>query len=171
MKPQPIVLFYGDFLMQEDGPKQRVTRTRVDAGDSGILMRGVLKCQANIWSQKLGSGEINGYCTDPKMPQEVRRACIAINHEFRLLSLWGRVKQLADDGLVGEPRYVLVELSWNSYCPGSDGWRFDISRVGNRILEGPIHFFGLARWYLSSVGELESVCAAANSRRPGHPEL
>jgi len=54
---------------------------------------------------------------------------------------------------------------------GTDGWRFDIHRVGNWILEEPIHFFDLARWYLSSVGEPESVYAAANSRQPDHPEL
>jgi myo-inositol 2-dehydrogenase/D-chiro-inositol 1-dehydrogenase len=96
---------------------------------------------------------------------------IAINHEFRLSSLWGKVKELVDAGLVGEPRYVLVELLRNPYRQGSDGWRFDIHRVGNWILEEPIHFFDLARWYLCSAGEPESVYAAANSRQPGHPEL
>ncbi len=88
MKPQPIVLFNGDFLMQEDNPKQRVTRLRLDAGDSGILMRGILNCQANIWSQELGSGEINGYRTTPKMPQEVRRACIPMKKADRPLGEW-----------------------------------------------------------------------------------
>jgi myo-inositol 2-dehydrogenase/D-chiro-inositol 1-dehydrogenase len=96
---------------------------------------------------------------------------IAINHEFRLSSLWGRVKELVDGGLVGTPQYVLVELSRNPYRLGSDGWRFDIDRVGDWILEEPIHFFDLARWYLRSVGEPESVYAAANSRQPDHPEL
>jgi myo-inositol 2-dehydrogenase/D-chiro-inositol 1-dehydrogenase len=96
---------------------------------------------------------------------------IAINHEFRLSSLWGKVKELVDDGLVGRPQYVLVELSRNPYRLGSDGWRFDINRVGDWILEEPIHFFDLARWYLGSVGEPESVYAAANSRQPDHPEL
>ena len=88
LKPQPIVLFNGDFLMEEENPRQRVTRLRLDAGDSGILMRGVLKCQANIWSQELGSGEINGYRTDRKMPQEVRRACIPIRKTDRPLGEW-----------------------------------------------------------------------------------
>ncbi len=96
---------------------------------------------------------------------------VAITHEFRLSSLWGKVKDLVDGGLVGDPQYVLVELSRNPYRLGADGWRFDIDRVGDWILEEPIHFFDLARWYLSSVGEPESVYAAANSRQPGHPEL
>jgi myo-inositol 2-dehydrogenase/D-chiro-inositol 1-dehydrogenase len=96
---------------------------------------------------------------------------VAINHEFRMSSLWGKAKQLVDEGLIGDPQYVLVELSRNPYRLGSEGWRFDIQRVGNWILEEPIHFFDLARWYLSSVGTPESVYAAANSRQPDHPEL
>jgi hypothetical protein len=88
MKPHPIVLFNGDFLMEEDNPRKRVTRLRLGAGDSGILMRGTLKCQANIWSQVLGSGEINGYRTDRNMPQEVRRACIPIKNADRPFGEW-----------------------------------------------------------------------------------
>lgn len=86
LKPTPIVLYNGDFLMDDDG--KRVTRPHLDAGDSGLLFRGTLKCQANIWSQELGSGEINGYRTDQKMPQNVRRACIPIKNADRPLGEW-----------------------------------------------------------------------------------
>ena len=99
------------------------------------------------------------------------RRLLAIGHEFRLSSLWGKVKALVDAGFVGEPQYVLVELSRNPYRQGAGGWRYDINRVGNWILEEPIHFFDLARWYLQSTGEPERVYAAANSRQPAHPEL
>lgn len=110
-------------------------------------------------------------CDDLLQLAKAKNLRIAINHEFRLSSLWGTVKRLIDDGVVGDPQYVLVELSRNPYRLGSDGWRFDINRVGDWILEEPIHFFDLARWYLSSVGQPESVYAAANSRQPDHPEL
>jgi myo-inositol 2-dehydrogenase/D-chiro-inositol 1-dehydrogenase len=96
---------------------------------------------------------------------------LAVGHEFRLSSLWGKVKDLVDDGFVGQPQYVLVELSRNPYRLGAEGWRYNIKRVGNWILEEPIHFFDLARWYLSSAGEPQLVYSAANSRQPGHPEL
>ncbi len=88
MKPTPIVLYNGDFLMEEDNPSKRVTRPHLDAGDSGLLFRGTLQCQANIWSQELGSGEINGYRTNKKMPQSVRRACIPIKNADRPLGEW-----------------------------------------------------------------------------------
>ncbi len=96
---------------------------------------------------------------------------LAVDHEMRLSALWGRVKQLIDEGVVGTPQYVLLELSRFPYRFGSEGWRFDIHRVGNWILEEPIHFFDLARWYMSGFGEPVSVYARANSRQSGHPEL
>ena len=96
---------------------------------------------------------------------------LAIGHEFRMSSLWGRVKSMIDEGYIGDPQYALVELSRNPYRKGADGWRYDITRVGNWILEEPIHFFDLARWYLSASGDPQSVYASANSRQPDHPEL
>lgn len=110
-------------------------------------------------------------CDDVLQLAKEKNLLIAINHEFRLSSLWGKAKEMLEDGFVGQPQYLLVELSRNPYRLGADGWRFDIKRVGNWILEEPIHFFDLARWYLSSVGQPETVYAAANSRQPNHPEL
>ena len=86
-------------------------------------------------------------------------------------SLWGKVKSLIDEGAVGEPLYAMIELWRKPYRIGSGGWRYDAGRVGNWILEEPIHFFDLARWYFSSVGEPVSVYAAASARREDHPEL
>ena len=64
-----------------------------------------------------------------------------------------------------------MELSRRPYRPGADSWRFDIERVGNWILEEPIHFFDLARWYLDTAGTPQTIYARANSRQTGHPEL
>jgi len=110
-------------------------------------------------------------CDDLIAIAKHKKVQLAIGHELRLSSLWGGVKQLIDDGFVGDPKYVLVELSRNPYRLGADGWRYDISRVGNWILEEPIHFFDLARWYLEPAGDPVTVYGAANSRQPDHPEL
>ena len=96
---------------------------------------------------------------------------LAVGHEFRLSSLWGRVKQMIDAGEIGEPQYALIELWRRPYRLGTEGWRYDINRVGNWILEEPIHFFDLARWYFQSAGEPVSVFAQASARRKDHPEL
>jgi myo-inositol 2-dehydrogenase / D-chiro-inositol 1-dehydrogenase len=102
---------------------------------------------------------------------EKHQRYLAIGHELRLSSLWGKVKELVTSGRIGEPLYALVELSRRPYRQGSGGWRYDIGRVGNWILEEPIHFFDLARWYLAALGEPQLVYAAANSRQADHPEL
>ncbi len=97
--------------------------------------------------------------------------CLAIGHELRLSSLWSRMQQMVGDGAIGRPLYLLIELWRRPYRLGSEGWRYDIQRVGNWILEEPIHFFDMARWYLASAGDPVTVYARANSRQEGHPEL
>ena len=100
-----------------------------------------------------------------------KQRVLAVNHELRLSSLWAGVKRLIDDGAIGRPLHALVELSRFPYRQGADGWRYDAARVGSWILEEPIHFFDLARWYLSAAGEPESLYARANSRDPSRPQL
>jgi myo-inositol 2-dehydrogenase/D-chiro-inositol 1-dehydrogenase len=96
---------------------------------------------------------------------------LAIGHELRLSSLWGQVKQLIDAGAIGEPLYAMIELWRKPYRQGAGGWRYDLGRVGSWVLEEPIHFFDLARWYLAGVGEPNSIYASGNGKQPGHPEL
>ncbi len=115
MKPHPIVLYNGDFLRDENG--NRVTRPHLDAGDSGLYLRGDVKCQANIWSQEIGSGEINGYRTNPKMPQETRRACIPIRNADRPFGEWNAFLIR----IVGEEMSVILngqQVIHSAYLPG-----------------------------------------------------
>jgi myo-inositol 2-dehydrogenase/D-chiro-inositol 1-dehydrogenase len=102
---------------------------------------------------------------------QARNRVLAIGHELRLSSLWGKVKDLIDAGAIGDPLHALIELWRHPYRPGAGGWRYDIRRVGSWILEEPIHFFDLARWYFSRIGDPVSVYARANGRRADHPEL
>jgi myo-inositol 2-dehydrogenase/D-chiro-inositol 1-dehydrogenase len=100
-----------------------------------------------------------------------RGLVLAVGHEMRLSALWGKAKELIAAGAVGAPLYVLVELWRRPYRLGADGWRYDIGRVGSWILEEPIHFFDLARWYFEGVAEPAAVFARANGKRADHPEL
>src|SRR5262245_7994924 len=88
---------------------------------------------------------------------------LAVGHELRVSSLWGGVKQLLDQGAIGTPRAALVELSRFPYRQGSGGWRYDRERVGSWILEEPIHFFDLARWYMSQSGNPTTIYSRANA--------
>jgi myo-inositol 2-dehydrogenase/D-chiro-inositol 1-dehydrogenase len=96
---------------------------------------------------------------------------LAIGFEFRLSSQWGEIKRRIDAGAIGEPQYVLVELSRKPYRFGSAGWRYDPARVGSWTLEEPIHFFDLARWYLAGAGDPVELVAYANSRDFARPAL
>jgi len=69
------------------------------------------------------------------------------------------------------PGYVNIDLWRNPYRQGSDNWRYDLRRVGNWILEEPIHFYDLARWYLGSLGEPLSIYARGNAKNAASPEL
>lgn len=96
---------------------------------------------------------------------------LAVGHELRLSSQWGRIKDIINAGTIGDPQYVLVELSRKPYRQGASGWRYDQSRVGSWVLEEPIHFFDLARWYLEGSGDPVELQAYANSRDPERPTL
>jgi myo-inositol 2-dehydrogenase/D-chiro-inositol 1-dehydrogenase len=110
-------------------------------------------------------------CRQLNLLAESRQRVLAIGHEMRLSSLWGKGKELIDAGAIGSPLYLLIELWRKPYRLGADGWRYDIRRVGNWILEEPIHFFDLARWYLEGFAQPVSVFARANALRVDHPEL
>jgi myo-inositol 2-dehydrogenase/D-chiro-inositol 1-dehydrogenase len=96
---------------------------------------------------------------------------LAVGHELRLSSQWGEIKKIIQRGTIGDPQYVLVELSRKPYRPGASGWRYDQSRVGSWVLEEPIHFFDLARWYLEGSGDPVELYAYGNARDPQRPTL
>lgn len=102
---------------------------------------------------------------------EEHQVHLAVGHELRLSSQWGRVKEIINAGTIGEPQYVLVELSRKPYRLGANGWRYDPGRVGSWVLEEPIHFFDLARWYLEGSGNPVELQAYGNSRDPARPGL
>jgi myo-inositol 2-dehydrogenase / D-chiro-inositol 1-dehydrogenase len=96
---------------------------------------------------------------------------LAVGHELRLSAQWGEIKRRIAAGAIGEPQYVLVELSRKPYRQGASGWRYDQQRVGSWVLEEPIHFFDLARWYLESAGDPVELYAYGKSRDPQRPQL
>ncbi len=49
------------------------TERMMEAGDSGVFLRGYPKAQANLFCHPCGSGEVWSYRTDPSMPPDVRR--------------------------------------------------------------------------------------------------
>lgn len=91
---------------------------------------------------------------------------LTIGHELRRSSQWGKAKALIDDGTIGSPLFININLFRNFYRTGADGWRYDRARVGSWMLEEAVHFFDLVGWYFARVGDPVSI-RACGTRRPG----
>jgi myo-inositol 2-dehydrogenase/D-chiro-inositol 1-dehydrogenase len=110
-------------------------------------------------------------CTALVRLAAARDRILAVGHELRLSSLWGKVKELVGAGEVGDVQHVSIDLWRHAYRQGIGRWRYDPARVGDWVLEEPIHFFDLARWYLGAAGEPVSVYAVASGPNPRTPAL
>jgi hypothetical protein len=84
----PVVLPDGSEATDSQG--KPLTVAVLDAGDSGIYLRGTSKSQLNIWNWPVGSGEIWGYRTDKNMPAEVRKAATPILNADNPPGQWNR---------------------------------------------------------------------------------
>jgi hypothetical protein len=80
-------------------------------GDSGIYLRGQAKSQVNIWNNPMGSGEVWGYRTDQKLPEEIRKACTP--------------SKVADKP-IGQ---------WNSFTITMKGDRLTVDLNGERVID------------------------------------
>ncbi|HEX5790163.1 MAG TPA: DUF1080 domain-containing protein, partial [Luteolibacter sp.] len=68
--------------------------------DSGILLRGDLKSQCNIWCWPIGSGEVYGYRRDKTLAPEVRAAVTPKLRADRPVGEWNRfIIRMAGDRL------------------------------------------------------------------------
>jgi hypothetical protein len=85
---RPVILPTGD-VAKEDGKLKEVEID--DAGDSGIYLRGNDKSQVNIWCWPVGSGEVYGYRTDPRMPAEVRAGVTPKKNADKPIGQWNRM--------------------------------------------------------------------------------
>jgi len=63
-------------------------RMAMPDSDSGIMLRGNGKNQANIWCWPIGSGEFYGYRTDPQMPPEVIAAATPKTQADKPVGQW-----------------------------------------------------------------------------------
>jgi len=94
------------------------------------------------------------------------KAQLSVALQCRLSPQWGRIRDLIEEGAIGQPQHVHVSLFRHPYRQGSGGWRYDRGRVGSWILEEPVHFFDLALWYLGRSGRPVRV-QALGAGQPG----
>ena len=81
-----IILPNGDYALDAAGKRKK--EKVMDAGDSGIYLRGSDKSQVNMWCWPIGSGEVYGYRNDMKLPPEVRAGVTPKKHADRPIGSW-----------------------------------------------------------------------------------
>jgi hypothetical protein len=106
---RPLILTSGEQAKNPDGTPKTVKV--MDAGDSGIYLRGSSKSQVNIWCWPVGSGEVYGYRTDAAMPAEVRA---------------GVTPKLVADNPIGK---------WNRFVITMKGERLTVVLNGKTVIE------------------------------------
>jgi hypothetical protein len=84
----PVVMPDGSVLKDADG--ENITAEVMDAGDSGIYLRGSEKAQVNIWNWPVGSGEFYGYRTDQSMSAEIRKGVTPFLNADNPVGSWNR---------------------------------------------------------------------------------
>jgi len=82
MKDQPLV--------QPDGSHKG--KHNIEELDSGILLRGNVKSQVNLWNWSVGSGEVYGYRTDKNIPAELKPALVPKVKADRPLGEWNHME-------------------------------------------------------------------------------
>jgi myo-inositol 2-dehydrogenase/D-chiro-inositol 1-dehydrogenase len=166
----PQARIYCDYRKMLDSEKLDLCDVVLPSDMHFDVARDVLQSNRHLLLEKPMALTIS-HCAELVRLAAARSRILAIGHELRFSSLWGKARELIAAGAIGNPLYALIELWRKPYRLGADGWRYDINRVGGWILEEPIHFFDLARWYFQDVGQPVSIYAAANGYRKDHPEL
>lgn len=93
----------------------------------------------------------------------------AVGLEMRFFKLFERVKHALDDGAIGAPLHLRLDLWRRPYRAGAGGWKSDPAKVGSSILEEPIHYLDLARWYLTPYAGEPLRLNAWATQRPDAP--
>lgn len=81
-KDQPVV--------QPDGSHKG--KHTIEELDSGILLRGSVKSQVNLWNWSVGSGEVYGYRTDKTLPAELKPALVPKVKADKPLGEWNQME-------------------------------------------------------------------------------
>jgi hypothetical protein len=85
---RPVIQPSGEYATDAAGKMKEVEV--LDAGDSGIYLRGSSKSQINMWCWPIGSGEVYGYRTDRNLPPEVRAGVTPKKNADKPIGQWNR---------------------------------------------------------------------------------
>lgn len=107
----PYILPDGTHARDIHGKEMRMA---LPDSDSGVIIRGDAKNQFNIWCWPIGSGEMYGYRTDPKVSPEVRAAVTPRTQADKPVGEWNRFE------ITVRGNRVTAVLNGKTVIPGAD---------------------------------------------------
>jgi predicted dehydrogenase len=91
-----------------------------------------------------------------------------INHEFRYLPIRARVKELIDEGYVGEPQSVSMNVFRSTLADPNDrpfGWLMEQDKAGGMLGASGSHYIDSLRWWLGEIHAVAGSTATMVRRR------
>lgn len=91
-----------------------------------------------------------------------------VNHQFRYLPIRMRVKELIDEGYIGEPHAVSM-IVFNSQLADPDGkrfgWLMESDKAGGMLRASGSHYIDSLRWWLGDIHAVAGITGTMVKRR------
>jgi predicted dehydrogenase len=91
-----------------------------------------------------------------------------VNHEFRYLPIRQRVKELIDEGYIGEPHSVATNVFRSTLADPNErpfGWLMEQDKAGGMLGASGSHAIDSLRWWLGEIHEVAGSTATMVKRR------
>lgn len=91
-----------------------------------------------------------------------------VNHEFRYMPIRARVKELIDEGYVGEPQSVSMNVFRSTLSDPNGrpfGWLMEQDKAGGMLGASGSHYIDSLRWWLGEIHAVTGTTATMVRRR------
>ena len=91
-----------------------------------------------------------------------------VNHQFRYLPIRRRVKELIDEGYIGDPHSVSMIVFRSSLADPDDrsfGWMMEADKAGGMLRASGSHYIDTLRWWLGDIHAVAGVTATMVTHR------
>ena len=86
---------------------------------------------------------------------------LTVGHELRFSPIMRKIKQLIDEGKLGEIKSCSITLWRPPWRAGSRGWRLRKETTGGVAFEEGVHYIDLLYWYLGMPKEVYAIASNA----------